>query len=111
MYNVVKVVDLVRHFCASCQRHGLCDEETFPQNFVSIINELERCGPIFSLFLSLVTAICLLTSLPFGFGKTASLCEWPKSYLNVEGGQNSNSSRGAWRATIWSERFRDATGR
>lgn len=41
MYNVVKVVDLVRQFCASCQRHGLCDEETFPQNFVSIINELE----------------------------------------------------------------------
>ena len=42
MYNVVKVVDLVRHFCASCQRHGLCDEETFPQNFVCIIEELER---------------------------------------------------------------------
>jgi hypothetical protein len=41
MYNVVKVVDLVRHFCASCQRHGLCDEETFPQNFVCIIKELE----------------------------------------------------------------------
>jgi len=52
MYNVVKVVDLVRHFCASCQRHGLCDEETFPQNFVSIINELEGCGLFFPISLS-----------------------------------------------------------
>jgi hypothetical protein len=42
MYNVVKVVNLVRDFCASCQRHGLCDEATFPQNFVSIIGELEQ---------------------------------------------------------------------
>ncbi|KAI0267245.1 hypothetical protein BGY98DRAFT_1025481 [Russula aff. rugulosa BPL654] len=42
MYNVVKVVDLVRHFCASCQRHGLCDEATFPQNFIGIIKEVEN---------------------------------------------------------------------
>ncbi len=42
MYNVVKVVDLVRHFSASCQRHGLCDEKTFPQNFIGIIKEMER---------------------------------------------------------------------
>ncbi|KAI0295136.1 hypothetical protein B0F90DRAFT_1927674 [Multifurca ochricompacta] len=41
MYNVVKVVDLVKHFSALCQRHGLCDEETFPQSFVGIIKELE----------------------------------------------------------------------
>ncbi|KAI0289129.1 P-loop containing nucleoside triphosphate hydrolase protein [Russula brevipes] len=41
MYNVVKVVELVMHFSASCQRHGLCDEEKFPQNFVGIIKELE----------------------------------------------------------------------
>jgi|SRR5712671_4653673 len=44
MYNVVKVVDLVKHFSESCKRHGLCDERTFPQNFISIINELERCS-------------------------------------------------------------------
>lgn len=43
MYDVVKVVDLVRHFSASCRRHGLCDEETFPQNFIGIIKELEQC--------------------------------------------------------------------
>jgi hypothetical protein len=43
MYDVVKVVDLVRHFSASCQRHGLCDENTFPQNFIGIIKELEQC--------------------------------------------------------------------
>ena len=42
MYNVVKVVDLVRHFSASCRRYGLCEEETFPQNFISIIKELEK---------------------------------------------------------------------
>jgi hypothetical protein len=42
MYNVVKVVDLVRHFSASCLRYGLCEEETFPRNFISIIKELER---------------------------------------------------------------------
>ena len=42
MYDVVKVVDLVRHFSASCRRHGLCDEETFPQNFIGIIKELEQ---------------------------------------------------------------------
>lgn len=42
MYNVVKVVDLVRQFSASCQRHGLCDEKTFPQNFVGIIKEVEQ---------------------------------------------------------------------
>jgi hypothetical protein len=42
MYNVVKVVDLVRHFSASCQRHGLCDEATFPQNFIGIIKEVEK---------------------------------------------------------------------
>lgn len=42
MYSVVKVVDLVRHFSASCRRYGLCEEETFPQNFIDIIKELER---------------------------------------------------------------------
>ena len=42
MYNVVKVVDLVRHFSESCRRYGLCEEETFPQNFISIIKELEK---------------------------------------------------------------------
>jgi hypothetical protein len=42
MYNVVKVVDLVRHFSSSCQHHGLCDEKTFPQNFIGIIKELEK---------------------------------------------------------------------
>ena len=42
MYNVIKVVDLVRHFSASCQRHGLCDEKTFPQNFIGIIKEVEK---------------------------------------------------------------------
>jgi hypothetical protein len=42
MYNVVKVVDLVRHFSESCQRHGLCDEKTFPQNFIGIIKEVEK---------------------------------------------------------------------
>src|SRR5260221_11493828 len=47
MYNVVKVVNLVRDFCASCQRHGVCDGESFPQNFVSIIKELEWCGSLF----------------------------------------------------------------
>jgi hypothetical protein len=47
MYNVVKVVDLVRHFSASCQFHGLCDEKTFPQNFIGIIKEVERCVLLF----------------------------------------------------------------
>ena len=44
MYNVVKVVDLVRHFrvSESCQRHGLCDEKTLPQNFIGIIKEVEK---------------------------------------------------------------------
>ena len=42
MYNVVKVVDLVRHFSESCRRYGLCEEEKFPQNFISIIKELEK---------------------------------------------------------------------
>jgi hypothetical protein len=42
MYNVAKVVDLVRHFSELCQRHGLCDEKTFPQNFISIIKEVEK---------------------------------------------------------------------
>lgn len=42
MYNIVKVVDLVRHFSESCQRHGLCDEKTFPQNFIGIIKEVEK---------------------------------------------------------------------
>ncbi len=48
MYNVVKVVELVRHFSASCQLHGLCDEDTFPQNFIGIIKEVERCVLFFS---------------------------------------------------------------
>ena len=52
MYDVVKVVDLVRHFCASCQRHGLCDEESFPQNFFSIIKEREWCARGLSIYLS-----------------------------------------------------------
>jgi len=103
MYNVVKVVDLVRDFCASCQRHGLCDEESFPQNFVSIIQELEWC------VVSLSLSLCLYLGLPHHI--SASSYEWFTSYLNVEGGQNSNSSRGVWRATIWSKRFRDATDR
>jgi hypothetical protein len=42
MYNVVKVVDLVGHFSASCQRHGLCDEKTFPKNFIGIIKDVEK---------------------------------------------------------------------
>ena len=54
MYNVVKVVNLVRDFCASCQRHGLCDEATFPQNFVSIIGELEQYVRACFLFFCLV---------------------------------------------------------
>ena len=41
MYNVIKVADLVQHFGAACQRHGLCDEATFPPNFVSTIKALE----------------------------------------------------------------------
>ena len=41
MYNVIKVADLVQHFGAACQRHGLCDEATFPPNFVGIIRTLE----------------------------------------------------------------------
>ena len=49
MYNVIKVVDLVRQFCTSCQRYELCDEERFPENFVSIMTELERCGPFLSI--------------------------------------------------------------
>jgi hypothetical protein len=48
MYNVVKVVDLVRQFSASCQRHGLCDEKTFPQNFIGIIKEVEKYVIFFS---------------------------------------------------------------
>jgi len=61
MYNVIKVVDLVRHFSASCQRHGLCDEKTFPQNFIGIIKEVEKY--VFFLFLLLV----------FSFFETSSL--------------------------------------
>ncbi|KAH9003754.1 hypothetical protein EDB86DRAFT_2273104 [Lactarius hatsudake] len=41
MYNVAKVADLVKHFSVSCQRHGLCDEATFPQNFIGTIKDLE----------------------------------------------------------------------
>lgn len=41
MYNVIKVADLVKHFSASCQRYGLCDEATFPQDFVGTIKDLE----------------------------------------------------------------------
>ena len=41
MYNVVKVADLVKHFGAACQRHGLCDEATFPPNFIGTIRDLE----------------------------------------------------------------------
>lgn len=41
MYNVIKVADLVKHFGAACQRHGLCDEVTFPQSFVGTIRDLE----------------------------------------------------------------------
>lgn len=41
MSNVVKVADLVKHFCTSCQRHGLCDKATFPQIFVGTIKDLE----------------------------------------------------------------------
>lgn len=51
MYDVVKVVDLVRHFSASCRRHGLCDEETFPQNFIGIIKELEQYARLHLLLL------------------------------------------------------------
>ncbi len=58
MYNVVKVVNLVRDFCASCQRHGLCDEATFPQNFVSIIGELEQyVRACFCSFVSLLSSL------------------------------------------------------
>jgi hypothetical protein len=39
MYNVIKVADLVKHFGAACQRHGLCDEATFPPNFVGTIKD------------------------------------------------------------------------
>ena len=41
MYNVIKVADLVKHFGAACQRHGLCDEATFPLNFLGTIKDLE----------------------------------------------------------------------
>ncbi|KAH9019522.1 hypothetical protein EDB84DRAFT_1442075 [Lactarius hengduanensis] len=41
MYNVAKVADLVKHFSVSCQRHGLCDEATFPQDFIGTIKDLE----------------------------------------------------------------------
>ena len=41
MYNVIKVANLVEHFGAACQRHGLCDEATFPPNFVGTIKALE----------------------------------------------------------------------
>ncbi len=61
MYNVVKVVDLVRHFSASCQRHGLCDEKTFPQNFIGIIKEMERYVLILSsLFFENITTAHLI---------------------------------------------------
>ena len=50
MYNVVKVVDLVKHFSESCQRQGLCDEKTFPHNFIGIIKEVEKYV-LFSFFL------------------------------------------------------------
>lgn len=60
MYNVVKVVDLVRHFSASCLRYGLCEEETFPRNFISIIKELER-------YVLLPFALPLIDRRSFGF--------------------------------------------
>ena len=41
MYNVIKVADLVKHFGAACQRHGMCDEATFPLNFLGTIRDLE----------------------------------------------------------------------
>ena len=41
MYNVVKVADLVKHFSASCHRDGLCDEATFPHDFIGTIKDLE----------------------------------------------------------------------
>ncbi|KAH9044956.1 hypothetical protein EDB83DRAFT_2317863 [Lactarius deliciosus] len=41
MYNAAKVADLVKHFSVSCLRHGLCDEATFPQNFIGTIKDLE----------------------------------------------------------------------
>jgi hypothetical protein len=41
MYNVIKVADLVKHFGAACQRNGLCNEATFPPDFVGIIKALE----------------------------------------------------------------------
>ena len=69
MYDVVKVVDLVRHFCASCQRHGLFDEESFPQNFVSIIVNASPPSPrrhaffLFSPPLTLIKAPFLVPQL------------------------------------------------
>lgn len=42
MDNVYKVVDLVSNFSASCLRHGLCDEKTFPQDFILIIKDMEE---------------------------------------------------------------------
>jgi hypothetical protein len=43
MYNVLRVVDLVKHFSILCQRHGLHDDdEKFPNDFSGIIKELER---------------------------------------------------------------------
>ena len=41
MYNVVRLAELVKYFCTLCQHHGLCDEATFPQRFVSTIMDLE----------------------------------------------------------------------
>ncbi|KAF8257964.1 hypothetical protein EI94DRAFT_1835290 [Lactarius quietus] len=42
MYNVIKVADLVKHFGAACQRNGICDEASFPPEFVGIIKALEN---------------------------------------------------------------------
>lgn len=58
MYDVVKVVELVKQFVASCQRHGLCDKETFPKDFVGIIMELERYGWRFSFFAAALVSHC-----------------------------------------------------
>lgn len=73
MYNVVKVVDLVRHFSASCQRHGLCDEKTFPQNFIGIIKELERCVFFLSSSFETSSLICFLVSLDSEFVRVAEV--------------------------------------
>ena len=75
MYNVVKVVNLVRDFCASCQRHGLCDEATFPQNFVSIIGELEQYVRACFLFFCLVPLLIRFFFFAFSF--------WNSEFLKV----------------------------